>query len=57
MGGRWSGAHHGLIRAGVRGREAGGEHGRQRGSAVAAASRRPVRFHGMRGNTRAFELL
>jgi hypothetical protein len=49
--------HLGLICAGVGGWEAGGERDRRRGSAAAAASRRPARFHGMRGNTRAFELL
>jgi hypothetical protein len=50
-------AHIGSIRAGIRGWKAGGERGRRRGLAVAAAASIPARFPGMQGNTRAFELL
>jgi hypothetical protein len=50
-------AHLGSIRAGIGGRKAGGERGRRRGPVATAAASIPARFPGMRGNTRAFELL
>jgi hypothetical protein len=50
-------AHLGLIRGEIGGRKAGGERGRRRGPAATAAASIPARFPGMRGNTRAFELL
>jgi hypothetical protein len=54
---RGGGAHQGSVLVGVGTDKAGSERSRRRGSAAAAASGRPARFDGMRGNTRGFELL